>query len=203
MQNVFDELNQAYGSIAIQPYTKARYDLLSKVDAIIATKDWSNAKYVDIIKQTYKYGFKAFHSRINTTEATARVIYGRLSKIFREYIGYDTISKIAFGNQEDLREMNFRLTMLLSDYSKEKSIIPYIIELNKGVRNKKEYEIAELRNEISFLRRHCKNTIDKEFSQLDRDKLAYIISVLDDKSSVSLKDKCFLIRAISQVRKDY
>lgn len=201
MQNVFDELNLAYGYINDQPYGKVRYNLLTMVDAIITTKDWSKGKHVDIVKATYKQGFKAFCQRSGVKEATARVIYARVSKTFREYIGYDTINKITFGNEKDLSEMNFRLSMLLSDYSKEKSIIPYVIELNKGVRNKQDYSIGELQAEISFLRRHCKSTIDKEYAELDKDKLAYIISILDDKKSVNLKDKCYLIKAISQVRK--
>lgn len=119
-----------------------------------------------------------------------------LSNELYELFGYDFFNIIIIGDDEALKEGGYRLYLAKMGYSSGNFLYR---EMISDIRNRgsidDDIDISSCALEIQFLVRHSKQSIEEELSMLDKEKLIYLIRMLDNEvgSPLSIRNliKCF------------
>lgn len=114
-------------------------------------------------------------------EGTVRVTRRNLSNELYEKLGYDFFTVTSDGSSNALKEGMFRLSLAKKEISSDKYLYNELIdEINRNSEPRSDIDITSCTSEIQFLYRHSRRNIEKEMSMLDKEKLAYIIKMLDN-----------------------
>lgn len=129
-------------------------------------------------------------------ESTVRVTRRNLSNALYELFGYDLFTVIAVGDRRAIAEGRNRLKLVSRDISADSFLYrEFIDSIIRGTSCSSDVDIRSCASEIQFLVRHSRNTIAREIALLDRNKLAYLIRMLNNEegsvSSISNLVKCF------------
>lgn len=116
-------------------------------------------------------------------ESTIRVTRRNLSNELYELFGYDYFNVISTGADSAIAEGRYRFNLVIKDISADSFLYR---ELINSIVAEAEYnddiDITSCALEIDFLIRHSKNRVEKELAMLNKDKLAYLIRMLNNES---------------------
>lgn len=116
-------------------------------------------------------------------QGTVRVTRRNLSNELYELFGYDFFNIIATGSKKDISEGRYRLGLVMKDISADSFLYRELINnVVLGSEYNDDIDIKSCALEIDFLVKHSKNRIEKELEMLDKDKLAYLIRMLNKES---------------------
>lgn len=129
-------------------------------------------------------------------ESTIRVTRRNLSNELYEQFGYDFFSLVQIGDKNSIKEGTYRFDLAKKEISSGNFLYRELIDqISRGVFIEEAIDIKSCALEIQFLVRHSKKAIEKEIEMLDKNKLAYLIKMLDNEvdthSNIYNLVKCF------------
>ena len=122
-------------------------------------------------------------SMIGMKQSTVRVTRRNLSNELYEIFGYDFFTLISVGGTREIAEGRYRLNLAIKTISADTYIYRELInKINSSSGYNDDIDIKSCALEIDFLLRHSKQRVEKELENLDMDKLAYLIRMLNNES---------------------
>lgn len=192
MDSIIKELESAYRQVTNLPNIsdrELRLEALEKIEAFILEYDWGTSKNIQDFKKYCKLPNKEFARLTKQSENNVRLIHKRISDKIRDKIGYNKIYTAVNGSREDLLRVINCINILKRNIMSDYCIPPYILTRVSESRCSVEYLISDLSSELEFLKKHSKKRINQEIKELDKDKLSYILKVLNSNEGCSLDKK--------------
>lgn len=150
--------------------------------------------YLDYWGETDSY----MSARTGIKESTIRVTRRDLSNALYELFGYDFFTILEKGDKESITEGLYRLALASKQISSKTYVHRSIIhDIRDGAVDMEFLDLEDCRNEIEFLSRHSLKRIEKELSMLDKNKLAYLLGMLDNEKGSS-KDIVHLVKRLER-----
>lgn len=129
-------------------------------------------------------------------EGTIRVTRRNLSNTLYDLFGYDFFKVIAIGDSKAVKEGRYRLSLVTKDICADTFLYKeFIRDIVKDSKVDDNIDIKNCSMEIQFLIKHSRGNIEKELAMLDKNKLSFLIRMLDNEagSLVNIYNlvKCF------------
>lgn len=205
METIFRECDKAFREIGRREdseETKLRHTTLVELQQYIESFSWydGSSKIRDEIEKYYKLPVKYWVYQTGRSPKNCNLILKRASDRIRDRIGYDKIEKILNGS---LREVVY-----VSNALKVASFERYANELFMEDALKRicaypcnnEYKVSELQAELKFLSFYTKWSWNFNVEKIDKDKMTYIIQVLNSVEAGDLDDKIRIIQYFNKHR---
>lgn len=117
----------------------------------------------------------------NVSEEAVRVKKRRLSRKVFSVLGNDFFMLFDKG-EEGLAEAKSRLSSAQDDSSTITLFPSSLISQLRSVRPAEDVSMSDCADELAFLNRYCNDSMERELSDLDATKLAYLFDVVDNKT---------------------
>lgn len=117
----------------------------------------------------------------NVSEEAVRVKKRRLSRKVFSVLGNDFFMLFDKG-EEGLTEAKSRLSSAQDDSSTVTLFPSSLISQLRSVRPAEDASMSDCADELAFLNRYCNDRMERELSELDATKLAYLFDVVDNKT---------------------
>lgn len=176
-----------------------------EVKSFVESGSYSPYKYAEDLAKLSLGGYAdSYIARmLNIQENTLRVYRGRVSEQLESILGKDFFDLLA-NYQSNRREVDRRILCALKyNLTAEDLICSEVVVqsvMNEG--STEVFDLKDCKREISFLLRHSKSTIETELKSLDKKKLAYLIDLLNSKSSTTkISDRNDLLMLFIQKEK--
>lgn len=159
------------------------YKLCDDVKQYVLEGSFTNYKKVKMLLSYWGEPDSFVTSMTGMKEGTVRVTRRNLSNELYELFGYDFFNAIAIGDKKAISEGVYRLGLVKKDISADKFLYrEFINDIFRGSEYNDDIDIKSCAMEIQFLLKHSKSSIEKELELLDKDKLAYLIRMLNNES---------------------
>lgn len=191
-ESIIRELETAFktvNTIADVRDRELRLETLNRIERFIYEYPWSSSKNAELFKKYGRLSVKEFARFANLKENNIRLIHKRCSDNIREKLGYNKIHKALEGSKDDVKRVINCITLLEKNIMGDYCIPEYILTKVSQNRASVDYLVSDLSSEIEFLKRHSKQTINRECEQINKDKLSYIFKVLNSREEGYLLDK--------------
>lgn len=200
MDNIIRELKFAYRKIANTPSISDRdYRLqtLNRVEEFILEYDWGTSKNIRDFIKYFRLSNREVSRLTNQSENNVRLIRKRVSDRIRATLGENRIEKVVNGSREDINRVNYCINILMKGVSSEYCTLDFVSRKVSQDRYVNNYLLEELTDELDFLRKYSKQKLISEIEKLSKEKLAYILRVLNCDGGYLLDDKIeFLIQIL-------
>lgn len=198
MRSFFYNLDKV-SSDAYNNHNKDLYSLCYDVKQFILKGTFTKYKKVKIILSYWGETDNYTSKMTGMKEGTVRVTRRNLSNELYEIFGYDFFNLISIGDKKAVSEGRQRLSLASKDISADKFLYRELIDTifcDLGYSDiSTDIDIKTCSMELQFLLKHSKRTIEKELSMLDKNKLIYLINMLnnevDNIVNISNLVKCF------------
>lgn len=182
MRSFFYNLDKVL-SDAYSNHNDELYNLCYDVKQFVLEGSFTRYKKVKLLLGYWGETDKYTASMTGMKEGTIRVTRRNLSNELYELFGYDFFNVISIGDKKAISDGRYRLGLVRKDISADKFLYrEFINEATFGSKRNDDIDIKSCGMEIQFLVKHSKNSIKKELEMLDKDKLAYLIRMLDNES---------------------
>jgi hypothetical protein len=144
-----------------------------KTTSIIKRKNW------DVIRNFWNKPDTLIAERTGIKESNIRGIKKQVSDQIIALLGKDFISNMVVGSPEGVKDCKYRLSVL-QENKKVSNFFPY--EFVDAVQNASveiDFETRDCKAELDFLKRFSLPSFTKQLQELDPDKVAYLLRVLD------------------------
>lgn len=159
------------------------YKLCDDVKQYVLEGSFTNYKKAKMLLSYWGEPDSFVTSMTGMKEGTVRVTRRNLSNELYELFGYDFFNAIAIGDKKAISEGVYRLGLVKKDISSDKFLYrEFINDIFRGSEYNDDIDIKSCAMEIQFLLKHSKSSIEKELELLDKDKLAYLIRMLNNES---------------------
>lgn len=182
MRSFFYNLDKVL-SMSQSSRNKELYSLCYDVKQFVMEGTFTNYKKVKLLLSYWGETDSYTSSMTGMKEGTVRVTRRNLSNELYELFGYDFFNVILIGDKKAITEGRYRLGLASKNISADKYLYRELIsDINFNSEYDDNIDIKSCALEIQFLLKHSKNTIEKELSMLDKNKLAYLIRMLNNES---------------------
>lgn len=186
MRSFFYNLDKV-SSDAYNNHNKELYSLSCDVRQYILEGSFTRYKKANLLLGYWGETDSYTANMIGMKEGTVRVTRRNLSNELYELLGYDFFSIIGVGDKKAITEGRNRLGLVLMGTSADSFLYrEFINSMNTSSEHSEIVDIKSCAMEIQFLEKHSKTTIEKELSMLDKNKLAFLIRVLNNESGSAL-----------------
>lgn len=160
---------------------KNLYRLCCDVKSFVCEGTFTNYKKAKTLMRYWgdsnSYVSKMTGLKESSIKATRRDLSVQLYELF----GYDFFTVISKGNIEAVKEGLYRLSLASKSVSADKYLYRELIDsIVYGSELDSDIDFNSCAFEIQFLVKHSKKSIEEEMSMLDKNKLAYLIRMLDN-----------------------
>lgn len=157
------------------------YRLCNDVKSYILEGSFTNYKKVNTLLRYWGDPDSYVAEMTGMKEGTVRVTRRNLSNELYELFGYDFFNAISSGDDEAIREGLYRLSLARKDICADKYLYRELIDsIVYGSNPKESIDLNSCSFEIQFLAKHSKKAIEEEMAMLDKDKLMYLIRMLNN-----------------------
>lgn len=164
-------------------HNKELYSLCYDVKQFVMQGTFTNYKKVKTILGYWGETDSYTAAMTGMKEGTIRVTRRNLSNELYELFGYDFFNVIAIGDKKAIADGRYRLGLASKDISADKFLYREIIDtINRNSNYNDDIDIKSCSMEIQFLIRHSRSSVNKELEMLDKDKLAFLIRMLNNES---------------------
>lgn len=180
-------------------YQNKNFDLQNlcyDIKGFVMTGSFTNYKKVKVLLNYWGYPDNYVSKMTGMKEPTVRVARRNLSNELYELLGYDFFEVVGIGDKKAIEEGRERLNLAKKGFSADSFLSHDLIQsICSRAKIIDDVDITSCGFEIQFLVRHSKQSLEKEMSMLDIDKLAYLIRLLNNEtgslSTIHKLVKCF------------
>lgn len=155
------------------------YTLCNNVRAYIMQADFTNCKRAEEYLALWGETDSSASKILGVSESTVRVTRRNMSNVLYELFGFDFFTVIKSAGSKGIKEGGLRLETVRGAYS-SKTLVP--LEVRSSIlrdADLRSMDIHDCADEIKFLAKYSVPNILKEMQELDVDKLAFLLRVLD------------------------
>lgn len=164
-------------------HNKELYSLCYDVKQFVMEGTFTNYKKVKTILGYWGEPDSYVSKMTGMKEGTVRVTRRNLSNELYEIFGYDFFNIISVGDSKAISDGRYRLDLASKNISANKYLYQeFINTVTNGSVLDDSIDIKSCAMEIQFLIKHSRNSIEKELEMLDKDKLAFLIRMLNNES---------------------
>lgn len=160
---------------------------LREVVSYIKRGTWTrSSKSVKKLLYILRYGYDSAVVTYECSNNSLYVFMNRQESLIKKAIGSDTLDLIMSGDVERGMEQYSYMTGKINI---EAELLPTVIDyLPEGTPND-NYSLSDCENEITLLKRYCRLTLFRLTNNIDRDKMAYITWLIDNKDNSTLDQR--------------
>ncbi len=201
----FSELNKCYKEaqmeLSIYPVDSAEHSLAEYklracniIKEYIEKGEWCrDEKAFQRVMMAVKYGYEYAAAQTGTTVNSTKVAVTQMSKKLYRIIGDNTLQLIKDG-KVDMALLQFQAGLGYFKYgniacSNIKSKLP-------APEFHAEYDLLDCVEELNFLKTYSSFEFERQLANLNKDKLAHCLSLLENSSSVATTERWFFVKAI-------
>ena len=180
MRSFFYNLDKTLEDAKISNNTNL-YRLCSDVKGFVCKGTFTRYKKVNILLRYWGEPDSYVAKMTGMKEGTVRVTRRNLSNELYELFGYDFFTVIRPGDSSSIKEGLYRLSLAKKDISSSDYLYRELIDdIMYGSNTLEGINIDSCSLEIQFLLKHSKKAVQEEMAMLDKNKLAYLIKMLDN-----------------------
>lgn len=131
-------------------------------------------------------------------DGDVRTVKVHISRALYNLFGHDFLSMIRDGTDEEFIECQFKFHGIIEDKDSYSFFPREFVDLIRYDSISESFNVADCRDEYLFLRKFCTPSFKKELSALNKNKLAFLLSILDGKAGTP-KDRYSMTRRLSSI----
>ena len=179
-----------------QDDNKMLYDFCVEVKNFIMKGTFTGYKKVDTVLAYWGHQDSFVSEMTGMKEGTVRQARRNMSNELYELFGYDFFEVVSAGDSKAIKEGSYRLYLAEKGYKSDNFLYRELItQIKAGEESDEAIDVSTCASEIQFLVRHSKQSIEREMSMLDINKLSYLVKMLDNEVDTPLNIryliKCF------------
>lgn len=149
----------------------------------VMSGDFTRYKKAKTILRTWNWTDEAAAFSTGMKQSTIRVARRNLSNELYELFGYDFFKVVGLGDKKAVADGRGRLDLVIRGFNAEEFLsYDLISSIFAKSDASDDIDINTCGQEIQFLVRHSKQSIEDELSVLDCNKLAYLIRMLNNET---------------------
>lgn len=177
--------------------SKERKELFDRVSELVLSGSYTKYKDFDILSRWHHLPDKDLAVKLGVKESSVRQIKKRVTSDFIALVGAEIFDTIQFGDAKALRLAIYELS-LLSNHESSVDLFPSEIlsAIEDGKTMDEDFNVGDCKYELTFLHWFNNNKIKSLLTNVDINRLAYLIEVLDGKRGTQ-QDRINVLKVLS------
>ena len=177
--------------------SEERKALFNAVSELVLSGVYTKYKDFKILARWHHLPDKDLAVKLNVKESSVRQIKKRVTSDFLSYVGTEIFDTIQFGDTKDLRLAMYELSLISNQESSVELFPSEILSFLEESRTiDEDFEVGDCKYELTFLHWFNNNKIKSLLANVDINRLAYLIEVLDGKRGTQ-QDRINVLKVLS------